>query len=89
MTRPSSGAHASTVHRPSAPRFWRSSGSHRVCRMFVRFSRLRKSLTCLLSQPLLSHDSEDHIGFGVVPVYLFTAPVPDRVKYFPGDDARA
>jgi len=43
MLRPSSGAHASTVHRPSGARVGRISGSHRVCRTPVRFSPFTNS----------------------------------------------
>ena len=38
--RPSSGAHASTVQRPSSSRTGRTSGSKRVCRTLPRFSTL-------------------------------------------------
>ena len=43
MVRPSSGAHPSTVHRPSTPREGRTIGSQRVWRTSVRFSPLRNS----------------------------------------------
>ena len=43
MLRPSSGDHASTVHRPSGACVGRSSGSQCVCLTPVRFSPLTKS----------------------------------------------
>ena len=43
MTRPSSGAHASTVQRPSRRGAGRMSGSNFVCRTSSRFSALMKS----------------------------------------------
>ena len=45
ILRPSSGAHASTVHRPSAAESVEGSGSHRVCLTPVRFSPLTNSRT--------------------------------------------
>src|SRR5262249_20894661 len=38
ITRPSRGAHASTVHRPSTPRDGRRSGSQSLCLTLPRFS---------------------------------------------------
>ena len=43
-TNPSSGAHASTVQRPSGVRVGRTSGSSRVCRVFRKFSKFTKKL---------------------------------------------
>ena len=59
MFRPSSGAHASTVQRPSTARVGRSSGSHRVCLTPVRFSpftKRRMRPNCFSGQ-----ESENHV----------------------------
>src|SRR5581483_8008810 len=45
ITRPSSGAHASTVQPPPGWRAGRTSGSKLVCRTFPRFSEFRNRCT--------------------------------------------
>ena len=66
ITRPSSGAHASTVHRPSARRAGSTRGSSRVCRTSSRFSLLRKSP--IASELAFRERTEQDVGTAGRPV---------------------
>ena len=76
MLRPSSGAQASTVHRPSPARVGRISGSHRVCRTPVRFSPFTNSR----NRPnwRSAEHADDQVRLAAVTVRILLKPLHAR-----------